>query len=295
MAKHRKKEFKEYIYNRLENKDELIELLDILALDIDNEASKRMVFLKLADIFSALLSNQLDEEISNMFSMAYKAREYDSCYDVVLYVFKHYFVAITASFSGANKELNRQLLIPFRNNISDVIFGVLASFRVSGNGISKLVSGEVTLAPLGTLLKENIDIMPAELCPSYLLYGLRKIKVIYNDFVINIRLRKPMIIKDERYEDNVIIQSGKGFSIMEDISKYEIITILSNPENTFFLEPQIEELKETIEEKFQYIRFYSINGLINQYNDEAFYSEADEDLEDVYDLDMDFDEIDGIA
>ena len=306
--KHKINELKDYIINKLEDREELELLCDLLSLDYDDDATKPILIGRLLSICSAIDAGFIEDSEADAFKQVFKLRDYESAYTIAKDLFFHYFLAITVSLADHPKEVNRQLLVPIRASLGDVIYAILAAFRCDGSHLCQLFSKGYRFEP--TAIKDE-ESDCADAYPSFILYDLVAPKVFYDfgeGYEFKIRMRKPKRIDGDECWDSVILQNGKGYGIIEDshyaLDNYFEIGDFILPEDKDEIDADwllvdkdrdyrdidYDELNEELEGSYQYLRERYIFGYCDSDYDYSF--DNDEDALDEYpdeneSLDMD--------
>ena len=232
-----------------------------------------------------------DDEHYSDFCKYFHLKDYKKCLEICEYLHGHAYYALTVEWNSYPKLLSRHLLVSARCNLSELMYAVMAAFRCEGYHLVDLTHKGEVFEPIYSII--NSDSMspakPGEIAGISLISRSAKSTVMYDfgdGWEFNIRFRKPVIITDNEEYPHVILQKGKGYGIFED-NRYILENFIEDPDFLFdgqmvknmipfnFYDAELDDLKESIEEEFERLRFVYSGG--NEDDDLDSYEELEEE------------------
>lgn len=250
---------------------------------------------------SMLHEYKFNEETYKDFCDGIKNLDYQKCVEICEYLHENAFFAATVEWTNHPKLLSRHFLISARCNLSDIMYAIIAAFRCSGTHLFTLVHHNVSFEPFCNILRNGLHHY-SEMADNYgiILLSDTAVKKFHYDFSedweFTIRLRKPVVLKENPNTPNVILQKGVGYGIFED-NKALLEMFIENPEQLVdgdikvkdiipfdFYDADIDSLKESFNNDFNNIRAdyndFSDVDLVKLFEEENE-DEEDEILDDI--------------
>ena len=221
--KQKKDRLKDYIKSYLINhNDEFKELLSYKNLK-KNSQSYKFLTNRLYVLRFILDAKFVDKILCDQFTEAYRLEDFETCYEVLTYIYKYYFIEIDLNYVDYPEKLNRRFLVPFRNTIGDLITSIVVLIRASGNHLANITFANKELITAA----ENVDGLlefkdTVDYANNYQVYDLinsGKAKFYYDyadGYEFNLKIRKSIPIDDNLCMSNLILVEANGYGIYED-------------------------------------------------------------------------------
>ncbi|MBQ7641644.1 MAG: hypothetical protein IJS83_04165 [Acholeplasmatales bacterium] len=221
--KQKKDRLKDYIKSYLINhNDEFKELLSYKNLK-KNSQSYKFLTNRLYVLRFILDAKFVDKILCDQFTEAYRLEDFETCYEVLTYIYKYYFIEIDLNYVDYPEKLNRRFLVPFRNTIGDLITSIVVLIRASGNHLANITFANKELITAA----ENVDGLlefkdTVDYANNYQVYDLinsGKAKFYYDyadGYEFTLKIRKSIPIDDNLCMSNLILVEANGYGIYED-------------------------------------------------------------------------------
>ena len=276
MAKRKINQLADYLFEYYNSHEE--DLLDIIntlnmPFDEENEDFKEFALNKsltsLMGIALIINSNiDLYAPLDDVLRNSIKKKDFEACRKILEQYFYHVFIEVSCKWVDFPTKLSRNILVPVRNTLGDLIYAVLAAFRCEGKHEAEINTMYKTFVPLNDIEQTKYDrVEVADVFP--ILSLIENESLITYDFIENydfkIKYLKAKYIKNEELSlCNVIVNKAKGYGINEDniADLYSYLEDPSSVELPFnFDDVDIEELKELVDADFDIIRmrYYGVD------------------------------------
>ena len=206
-------------------------------------------------------------------------KKYEDAFHSTLYEWENAYLAITVKSTEIN-GLTRKLLIPYRNNLSDLMYAVLGSLRTMAYHLMHIRKCGCTYV---TDIEGNEDFPDFEIASEYYAFeilNLNNATFTYDygeDWSFKITNRKSKYITNDRHFDDVILEDASGYGIYED-AKWMLMDYVEDNEAEYegvkikdllgfdYYNAELEELKEDINGYFEGVKLsYEPNGELDDY------------------------------
>lgn len=221
--KQKKDRFKDYIKKYLiNNNEEFKTLLSYKNLKKNNQSYKYLTN-KIYSLRFILDSKYVDKFLCDQFTEAYRVEDFEICYDVLTYIYKYYFFEIELRYADFPEKLNRKFMVPFRNNMQELITAIIVLIRASGNHLTNITLADMELITgaekVDGLLEFKDSVDYASKYPSYYLLERKSGKLYYDyadGYEFSLLAKKPVPVDDPLCQSNLLLIESSGYGIYED-------------------------------------------------------------------------------
>lgn len=233
--KQKKDRLKDYIKSYLINhNDEFKELLLYKNLK-KNSQSYKFLTNRLYVLRFILNPNFVDRILCDQFTEAYRVEDFETCYEVLTYIYKYYFIEIELNYIDYPSKLNRKFMVPFRNTIADLITSIVVLLRASGNHLCNITTSKMELITeaekVDGLLEFKDTVDYASKYQNYYLLE-NKVSKFYYDYAdgyeFSLVVKKSIPIDDSLCMSNLILLEAEGYGLFED-NRIILNDYLKNP------------------------------------------------------------------
>ena len=233
--KQKKDRFKSYIKTYLiEHSEEFKEFLAYKNLKKNNQSYKFLTN-RLYVLRFILNPKFVDVILCDQFKEAYAREDFEICLEVLIYIYKYYFVEIQLEYIDFPTKLNRRFIVPFRNTIGDLITSIVVLLRASGNHLSNITTNNIELITeaenVDGLLEFKDSVDYANNYQVYFLLENKKAKFYYDyadGYEFSLEIKKSIPIDDNLCMSNLILTEANGYGIYED-NRLILNDYLKNP------------------------------------------------------------------
>lgn len=221
--KQKKDRFKDFIKKYLiSHNDEFKSLLAYKNLKKNNQSYKFLTN-RIYSLRFILDKKYVDPILCDQFTDSYRVEDFETCYEVLTYIYKFYFLELELKYSDFPNKLNRRFLVPFRNTMQELIASIIVLIRASGEHLANITVSNLELITNAEnaegLLEFNDTVDYAEKYQVYFLLDSDKIKFYYDyadgyEFVITTKRSIP--VDDNLCQSNLILEEANGYGIYED-------------------------------------------------------------------------------
>ncbi len=233
--KQKKDKLKDYIKSYLINhNDEFKELLAYRHLKKNHQSYKYLTN-RIYVLRFILNPKYVDKILCDQFTEAYRIEDFETCYEVLSYIYKYYFIELELEYIDFPSKLNRKFLVPYRNTMGDLINSIVVLLRASGNHLSNITTNGMELITeaenVDGLLEFKGSVDYANNYQAYYLLETNRAKFYYDyadGYEFNITVKKTFPVDDNLYMSNLILTDAQGYGIYED-NRLILNDYLKNP------------------------------------------------------------------
>jgi hypothetical protein len=221
--KQKKDRFKDYIKKYLiNNNEEFKTLLSYKNLKKNNQSYKYLTN-KIYSLRFILDPKYVDKILCDQFTEAYRVEDFEICYDVLTYIYKYYFFEIELRYADFPEKLYRKFMVPFRNDMQELITSIIVLIRASGNHLTNITLDNMELITgaekVDGLLEFKDSVDYASKYPTYYLLEKKSGKLYYDyadGYEFSLVAKKPVPLDDNLCQSNLLLLDSTGYGIYED-------------------------------------------------------------------------------